>query len=127
MVRFTLSLAGTAIGVSAIYPSTRDFCAGYLTEEEPSFCVEITQEDIDAEREMISGSRGTANPPPDRSLEMVALHRKLSGPLLERDTSSFTAAPWQRTDAPISLPRLPVRERQRTRGSGWKIYRGHTS
>ncbi len=89
MVQFTLSLAGTAIGVAAMYPSTRDFCAGYLTEEAPSFCVGITQEDIDFEREMTSKAGGAANPPSDASLEIAALHRKLSIPLLERDTLIF--------------------------------------
>lgn len=81
MTEFTIRLAGKNIAVTAIYPSTRDFCEGYLTEEAPDLSVTVTQGDIDAEREKSAAEDAFEGIPTrffsDSYLETLAVYRKI--------------------------------------------------
>lgn len=93
MTNFTLKIADTPIRVSAIYPSTKKFCADYLTEENSAFSVEITPEDITAEREKSEHEDKIEGLPvrhfPDSYLETLALYRKIVAALVQRDILLF--------------------------------------
>lgn len=96
MTEFTLSLAGVPIRVSALYPTTKRFCNDYLSKENPVLSVTLTQEDIEAERQRSELQDMTEGIPKrsfsDSYLETLALYRKLTTPLLERDILVFHGA-----------------------------------
>lgn len=50
MVKFTFNIAETAIGVTCLHESTKEYCSDYLTDAEPDIEITVTQEDIDYER-----------------------------------------------------------------------------
>ena len=81
MTDFVLKLADVSIRVSAIYPSTKAYCDGYLTDSEPQLTVEITPEDIARERVHSDRERALENLPPshmsDSALEPNAVYRKI--------------------------------------------------
>lgn len=93
MTEFTISLAETAIGVSAIFPSTRDFCRDYLTEEAPELTISIVPEDIVFEREKSAQEDALEGIPtrsfPDYYLETLAVYRKIAVEMLQKDTLLF--------------------------------------
>lgn len=93
MTSFTVSVADTPIRVSAIYPSTRDFCRDYLCEAEPEFTIEIVPEDIAFEREKSAQEDMLEGLPvrqfPDFYLETLAVYRKIAMGMLERNTLLF--------------------------------------
>ncbi len=72
MERFTLKLAGVAIGVSCQYNSTKEYCRDYLTDAAPDFSVPVSAEDIEAERPYFEEERSS------RYLETLALYRRIS-------------------------------------------------
>ena len=43
---FTIEIAGLVTRVQPRFVSTREYCRPYLSEAEPEFCVEVTQEDL---------------------------------------------------------------------------------
>lgn len=92
-VLFNIVLAGEVIGVSALYDETRDFCRDYLTDDYPSFRVEITPADIILEREksdreaIVEGHVPAAYA--DEYLETLAVYRKIAAGLLDRDILLF--------------------------------------
>ena len=93
MIDFTISLAGIPVGVSAFSPTTKDFCRDYLTDAEPELSVTITKEDILAE-EAYSALQDQRKGLPRHYVspeyaETLALYRKISVSLLERDTVVF--------------------------------------
>ena len=96
MTGFTISLAGIPIGVSAIYPSTRDFCADYLCDETPRVSVTITAEDIADEHSFSARQREAEKLPPRRFsaayLETLALLRKISNCVLDENVVLFHGA-----------------------------------
>ena len=87
MISFQIKLAEISMKVYCLYQSTERFCREYLTEEEPCFEIEITQQDIEKERiysnqnciqeghEVIHYS--------DAYLETLALYRKIAARLLD--------------------------------------------
>ena len=83
MTRFSISLAGFVVDVSAIYPSTMEFCGEFLTEDPADFSVSVQQEDIDHERTF------TDEPFSPQYLETLALLRKVTEELIKRDTILF--------------------------------------
>lgn len=96
MTEFTLSLAGVPIRVSALYPTTKQFCKDYLSKESPALSITLSQEDIDEERRR-SELQDMLDGIPKRSfsdayLETLALYRKLAAPLLERNILIFHGA-----------------------------------
>lgn len=90
---FTIKLADCSIGVSAQFPSTRDFCRDYLTEESPVFSVAVFAEDISFEREKSIREDEKEGIPvrrfSDEYLETLALYRKIAVKLLDFDTLLF--------------------------------------
>ena len=93
MTEFTISLAGVAARVEALYPETERFCRDYLSAETPLFTVRVEQEDIDAEREKSAREDEIEGLPTrsfsDRYLERLAVYRKLAKELLAYDTFLF--------------------------------------
>lgn len=96
MTEFTISLAGVPIRVSTLYPTTKQFCKDYLSKEAPALSIALSQEDIEEERRR-SELQDLRDGIPRRSfsdsyLETLALYRKLTTPLLERDILVFHGA-----------------------------------
>ena len=91
MVEFILKLSDKNIKVSALYKSTLAYCKGYLTTgTDVDFTVEITEEDIQKEREihLASGEYPSDNIPSD-FLEPLALYRKIVELLLPHSYIMF--------------------------------------
>ena len=91
MVEFILKLSDKNIKVSALYKSTLAYCKGYLaTGTDVDFTVEITEEDIQKEREihLASGEYPSDNIPSD-FLEPLALYRKIVELLLPHSYIMF--------------------------------------
>lgn len=96
MTDFSMKLAGIPFRVSCLFESTRAFCGEYLTEEQPEFEIQLTREDVSAERE-ISRQQDLRDGRPvqhfsDPYLETIALYRKLAKPMLSRDCLIFHGA-----------------------------------
>ena len=83
MTSFSISLAGIVVDVSAVYPSTKDFCNEFLTQKSSDFTVNIHPEDIEHVRS-ISGDSGTP-----AYLETLALLRKISEEFINYNTILF--------------------------------------
>ena len=86
-VQFTTKLAGKAIGVTCLYPSTREFCVGYLTDSQPDFEVSVTRKDIDFERE--KSDKIYEYEFRDAYLETLAVYRKIAEKMPCFDTFLF--------------------------------------
>ena len=93
MVSFSIKLAEVNILVHCLYPSTKEFCTDYLTQESPDFAVEIKPEDISLEQalsDQTSLREGQAPTTyPKAYLETLALLRKLADHLLDYDVLLF--------------------------------------
>ena len=93
MTEFTMRVAGRVAAVSALFDSTRAYCADYLCEGPADFAVRITPQDIAFERDVsLRGDQqeGVANRPhPDASLEITAVQRKVAEALFDFDTLLF--------------------------------------
>lgn len=87
-MEFRIKLAGKVLGVSSVYPSTRDFCRGYITEEPAAFQIALSPEEIEKERSFF---RGGSPPRPFSApyLERLALYRKIAECLLSEDIMLF--------------------------------------
>ena len=48
MAEFTMAIAGHSFAVRSLFDSTRDYCARYLTEDTPEFCLEVFREELAA-------------------------------------------------------------------------------
>lgn len=94
--QFCLALAGVPIEVTVLHSSTRRFCAEYLTEQLPRISVEITQEDIEIEREKSAQEDLRCSIPirhfSDDYLETLALYRRIVEALLMHDVLLFHGA-----------------------------------
>ena len=93
MIEFTIALAGKTISISALHPSTREYCRDYLAEGPADFCLVITQADIDFEREKSAREDQIEGIPvrqfSDAYLETLAVYRKIADKMLEYDTLLF--------------------------------------
>ena len=93
MTKFVIQMAGTCIGVVALYEDTARFCTDYMCQETADFTVTMAREDIDLERKMsaredqLHGRR--TQPHTDEYLETIALQRKITQELLSRDVLLF--------------------------------------
>lgn len=92
-VQFTFSIAGFPIGVRCLFEQTKQFCADYLSEEPPLFCIQTGREEIEYER-MKSAKEDAFEGIPirhfsDEYLETLAVYRKIAAKLPEYDTSLF--------------------------------------
>lgn len=90
---FIISLAGCKIMVKSLYLYIKNMCCDYMVSEEPDFCVEIFQEDIDFEREKSiceDKKNGVAiRWFRDEYLETLAVYRKIAEKLIDYDTLLF--------------------------------------
>lgn len=82
MVEFNIRLADKVVAVSALYPSTRDFCSEYITDDAPDFSVSVELSDIlfedrksDEERALEGLAVYKYSP---EYLETLALYRKIA-------------------------------------------------
>lgn len=86
---FNMNIAGMSFAVSCLYSSTMRYCSEYLSEEPGAFLIEITQKDIDAERDFCAKEESGADPSlqncSDAYLETIALLRKLSDFITNHD------------------------------------------
>ena len=93
MVEFTIRIAGRVVAVSALFESTRKFCAGYICDEKPDFAVTITEQDIAFEREKAAKEDAIEGVPirnlGDAQLEETAVQRKITEELFAFDTLLF--------------------------------------
>lgn len=90
---FFIKLANHTFSISTLYPSTREYCKEYLTEEPGEFAIAISQADIDFEREKCIREEqveGIAHREfSDAYLEVIAVQRKVTQVLLDRDVLLF--------------------------------------
>ena len=87
---FVIEIAGLATHVQPMFFSTREYCRSYLTDREPEFFIEVTEEDLirqqaaldrEADEEGLRRRVFT-----DPFLERMVIQEKIAGKLLERDT-----------------------------------------
>ena len=93
MTNFTIAIAGVSVGITALHESTRDYCQDYLTQNAPDFSVEVTQGDIDRERQLsadedILEGHAVRNHT-DAILETTAVYRKIVNRLIDYDILLF--------------------------------------
>ncbi len=93
MTEFTMEAAGISVAVSALFASTRDYCARFLTEEPAEFSVSVCQEDLDREREKAAKEDALEGLPirnmTDAQLEITAVQRKITEKLFDRGILLF--------------------------------------
>ena len=93
MISFIISLAGVPIRVNALYESTAKYCSEYFSSETPLIEITISQDDIEFERSKSAreGQREglLLRSYTDRSLETLALYRKIAASLLNRGILLF--------------------------------------
>ncbi len=73
----TVKIAGINIGIKYRYEFTRSYVSGYITEAEPDFTVEATDEDLAIEKSLAE------EPTENEYLEYVAVYRKIADKLTE--------------------------------------------
>ena len=93
MNAFKIRLADKVIAVSALHGYIADYCRGYISDDTPDFAVQITQSDIDYEREKSRREDIKEGIPirnfSDEYLETLAVYRKIADKMLESDTILF--------------------------------------
>ena len=93
MTNFTISIAGWNVEINALFETTRTFCKAYLCEAAPDFAVTTFQADIDFERKKSEQEDIYEGIPVrhfgDEYLETLAVYRRISRELLDRDTLLF--------------------------------------
>lgn len=77
-------LADTVVGIETLCPQTRELLKDYRSEEPEEYRITVTAKDIEAERELSEEKSFSA-----AYYETLAVHRKLSHALLERDILLF--------------------------------------
>lgn len=92
-MEFTAKLADTPVCFRVVYPSTRSYLRNYLSDEEPTLFLSISQDDIDRERAISARTRAAEGLPPlqssDAYLERLAVYRKLAEQMIRRDVLLF--------------------------------------
>lgn len=93
MTEFTIAIAGLRVQIRALYEATKICCKDYLTDGPADFSVEMTQADIDREREFEAKEAALEGRAPncnsDRMLEFTAVYRKIVNRLIEHDILLF--------------------------------------
>lgn len=86
---FQLSIANQIIEVHSLHSRVQERCLSYLTNgKKPTMEIHINQDDIDIEKKIISrtNSKVSVLPYYDKEHEMLALLRKMSEALLDKNT-----------------------------------------
>lgn len=93
MTEFSIRIAGRVAAVSAMFESTRTYCAEYLCEDAADFSISITPEDVRFERDKSAKEDQLEGIPvrsfSDAYLETLAVQRKIAERLLDYDTLLF--------------------------------------
>ena len=86
-------IAGKVIEITSLYERVQDYCKDYLSDGEPDFRVEITQADIETEKEKSDSEyayEGKAAPNfPKEVLEETAVYRKIAEIMPRYDSFVF--------------------------------------
>ena len=86
MAEFQIKIAGRVAAVHALFDSTRDYCARYLTEDTPDFSVTVCHEDLTAQQialDLEADQEGLRRRVfTDPFLERTALQQKIAEALL---------------------------------------------
>ena len=83
MSSFVLKLAGVTLQIHAFNESTKRYCSGFLTDEEPDYTITMTEEDLKNERTNSEDGKVYVNE------EISALYRKIADLLVEDDVVVF--------------------------------------
>ena len=86
MINFTLELARINVSAAVNFESTKNDCAGYLTDGAPDITLTILPEDVEREREKSTIDCS------DEQLEYLALNRKIADALSSRGVILFHAS-----------------------------------
>ncbi len=93
MIEFNIALAGKCVHIVCEYHETERLCRAYAVEQTHDFRVELTDGDIEAEREHARREyalEGITVPiPDDRHLEALAIYRKIAERMLDYDIILF--------------------------------------
>ncbi len=96
MMEFRIKIANIVVGISNLYPYTKNFCAGYETNEPPDFFVSTKQDDIERERKLAYQEAICEGIPPidfsDAYLESIAVYRQIAIHILAYDGAVFHGA-----------------------------------
>ena len=88
-----MKLVGVVAQVHSMFPTTMDFCRGYLTEDTPDLSITITPADIAFERQKSSREAEVEGlPVPDYTdayLETIAVQRKITEALFQHNILLF--------------------------------------
>lgn len=87
-ISFRIKLAEIVLGITAMYETTRNFCADYLTDDIPTEEITVTGADIDYERNCSENDEAQDDYGSDY-LETLALYRKIVHVLLCHDVLLF--------------------------------------
>ena len=85
-MNFCVNFAKLNIGINSIYQFTYDFCKEYLTDNEPDFYVETTEEKIDAEIAVVDFN------PPRGYAECTCIYREIAEALPKYNRCVFHGA-----------------------------------
>ena len=90
MEQFTMEIAGMVTRVQPLFQSTKDYCGPYLTEKEPEFFVQVTEEDL-VFQQMLLDQEAVEEGLKFRKfkepfLERATIQRRVADALLQRDT-----------------------------------------
>ena len=93
MFKGKYTFAGKTVEVNSIYKKVQDFCADYISEEDPEFSVTTSQEDIEYEwkREVSTAEYEGRKPivTTDEYKEELAVYRKIAEKMPDYDTILF--------------------------------------
>ena len=93
MNNFKIRLADKIIEISAIHKYIADYCKEYISTDTSDFSVQVTQSDIDFEREKSKQEDIKEDIPirhfSDDYLETLAVYRKIADEMLEYNTILF--------------------------------------
>ena len=93
MTEFTMEAAGIPVKVRALWETTQTYCQDYLTQAPAAFSVEISQADLEQEREKAANEDALEGLPvrtlTDAQLETTAVLRKITEALFARDILLF--------------------------------------
>ena len=93
MTEFSISIAGIPIKICALYPSTKDYCLQYLTDETPALTIVSDQKLIQREQELSNRQdRAEAKSVHAYSpsyLELLAVYREIAEQLIEQNILLF--------------------------------------
>ena len=77
MITFNIKVANIILGITAFNETTKRYCVGFLTDEEPDYVITMTKEDLENEVSNSSDGKVYVNE------EISALYRKIADLLVE--------------------------------------------